>query len=221
MSAKRKKESTMPTIKELLERIVEYNNLPKFQVERALSPIISFYIANMISKIKNGDEIKLITPEFPLKKENNQSKNIDYLLVNQSKKKLILVELKTDFRACKKDVLEHQSNYENVIHKLKENKAIYLVNDINDIYEKSKQKDKYEYLKDRANNIDREICSGEILYIVPKEIKAKIMNTILEDTSIVSFDELPSDLNGADENYKLLFEALQKLNSKKPKQKRK
>mgnify|MGYP001447775819 FL=1 len=86
----------MPTIKELLERIVEYNNLPKFQVERALSPIISFYIANMISKIKNGDEIKLITPEFPLKKENNQSKNIDYLLVNQSKKKLILVELKTD-----------------------------------------------------------------------------------------------------------------------------
>jgi hypothetical protein len=37
----------------------------------------------------------------------------------------------------------------------------------------------------------------------------------------VSFDELPSDLNGADENYKLLFEALQKLNSKKPKQKRK
>ncbi len=76
-------------------------------------------------------------------------------------------------------------------------------------------------MKDRANNIDREICSGEILYIVPKEIKAKIMNTILEDTSIVSFDELPSDLNGADENYKLLFEALQKLNSKKPKQKRK
>lgn len=202
----------MLTIKGLLERIVEYNDLPKFQVERALSPIISFYIADMISKIKSGDEIDLIVPEFPLKKENNQSTNIDYLMVNKSKNRLILVELKTNFRANEKDVLEHQSNYEYVLHKLKENKALDLIKDIVKINEKTKEKDKYKYLIEQTEKIDPEICSGEIIYIVPKRIKDKIMGEKLENTSIVSFAELPSSLNGDDENYKLLHYALQKLN---------
>lgn len=88
-------------VNDLMKHIIEGVNIPKVQVERALSPILSLYIESILTSYFNGNSeysgsYEMISPEFPLKKENNQSTNIDYLLINRSKKTLVFFELKTD-----------------------------------------------------------------------------------------------------------------------------
>jgi hypothetical protein len=86
-----------------MEFIMEGTKIPKVQVERAVSPILALFIADVLTayfKDNNPNDYLLVSQEFPLKKDNNnQSKNIDYLLVNSAKNQLVFVELKTDSRA--------------------------------------------------------------------------------------------------------------------------
>ncbi len=203
----------MLTIKALLKKIVEYNDLPKFQVERAISPMLSFYIEDILSKTYGSDKLELISPEYPLKNKNNQSTNIDYLLINKTKSSVLLVELKTNFRASTSSVLEHQKKYEAVLEKIASAKAGFLVEDIEKIISGTEEKEKYKYLIKRANKINKEICKGEIVYLVPKTVKDKILNDInkkileLKQTNILSFDEIPKTLPN-DVNYSELVKAL-------------
>ncbi|MBV5328998.1 MAG: hypothetical protein JZU65_15450 [Chlorobium sp.] len=197
----------MLTINKLLERIIEYNDLPKFQVERAISPILSFYIGRILSK--NNEELELVSPEYPLKNDNNQSTNIDYLIINKTKNCILLVELKTNFRASTKSVLEHQSKYEEIIEKIYKNTAAFLVEDIEKIYSGTNEKEKYHYLKEQAKRVNKDIRHGEIVYLVPKTIKSKIIHDRpeLKYTSLVAFDEIITSGHD-DEVYDELVKAL-------------
>jgi hypothetical protein len=65
-------------INELMRHIIDGVNIPKVQVERAVTPVLSLFIESILNKyFENNDEYsgeyKLISPEFPLKKDNNQS----------------------------------------------------------------------------------------------------------------------------------------------------
>lgn len=206
------------TIKDLLDKIIEYNDLPKFQVERALSPILSFYIEKIISIKSDNDDIELISPEFPLKKkENNQSNNIDYLLVDKTDESIILVELKTNKRASIKDVLEHQSNYEFFINRIESERAGFLFKELELILPKSNQEEKYEYLKEKAKNINKNINKGKIIYFVPDNIRDNIrednkkLQKNMRDTVVYGFSDLPDEI-GNDSTYKEIYESLLKLN---------
>lgn len=202
----------MITIDSLLERIIEYNDLPKFQVERALSPILSFYIDNVVALLVKSDSVKMIMPEFPLKEENNQSTNIDYLVIDESKSEIILVELKTNYRANISSVFEHQKKYELVVEKIRNEGASFLKEDVSEILKKSDQKEKYKYLLKYTDKIDSGIRNGRILYIVPEIIKTNPnIKKNLKYTSIFSFSDFPLEIN-SDENYKKVRKALLRLN---------
>jgi len=70
----------------LMTHIMEATMIPKVQVERVVGPILSMFIGDVLTATLRDDsrlsgDIKLIAPEFPLKKEGNrQSTNIDWLM---------------------------------------------------------------------------------------------------------------------------------------------
>lgn len=84
----------------LMERIVESHQIPKVQVERVVSPILSMFVADALTKkFANNDSLRgkyeLVCMEFPLKKpENSQSTNIDFLLVNTTTLSIVFLEIK-------------------------------------------------------------------------------------------------------------------------------
>ena len=87
-------------IEEYLHTLFVYNQVPKLQIERAISPLLSIYIEELVKQhLKNTSSpaynLELIAPEFPLKKKNNQSTNIDWLLIDKNNLVLYLIELKT------------------------------------------------------------------------------------------------------------------------------
>ncbi|WP_288841770.1 hypothetical protein [uncultured Deefgea sp.] len=205
----------MLTIKKLLEVIVEYNDLPKFQVERAISTILTFYIEQILSD--DGNELELISPEYPLRKENNQSTNVDYLLINKTKESIVLVEFKTNYREKTKSVLSHQNVYETIVEKIKGETASFLIDDVRTIRKKSTEKDKYTYLLKKAERINGSVREAEIIYLVPRAIKSKINEAIknkrqkeLVSTRIIAFDEICAS-NDNNDVYNELINALRML----------
>src|SRR4051794_2891225 len=85
----------------LMDQILESAMIPKVQVERAVGPLLSIFLAPVLSATLRADpalsgELTLLCPEFPLKKDGvNQSTNIDWLLLNPARRQLLFVELKT------------------------------------------------------------------------------------------------------------------------------
>ena len=66
------------SIEEYLSKLEEYNKIPKIQIERAISPFLSIFIEELIREFLKNDislsgDVEMILPEFPLKKENDQS----------------------------------------------------------------------------------------------------------------------------------------------------
>lgn len=86
--------------KALLEHIVEKGRrTPKSQVERAIGPILGFFLDQAISDLLNTKVITLAA-EFPLKKKgSNLSTNVDWLMYDTVNNELLLVELKTDMES--------------------------------------------------------------------------------------------------------------------------
>ena len=85
----------------LMAHIMEATMISKAQVERAVGPILSLFLPQVLTATFQEDpelsgEIVMICPEFPLKKTHNrQSTNIDWLMFNKSRKMLLFFELKT------------------------------------------------------------------------------------------------------------------------------
>lgn len=90
--------------KALLEHIVEKGRrTPKSQVERAIGPILGFFLDKAISDLLNSEVITLAA-EFPLKKKgSNLSTNVDWLMYDTKNNELLLVELKTDLESFRGD----------------------------------------------------------------------------------------------------------------------
>src|SRR5438309_2135022 len=84
-----------------MDHILEGAMIPKVQIERVVGPILSMFLADVLTETLRDDpvlsgQLTLIGPEFPLKKSvGNDSTNVDWLLLNQSRSQLLLVELKT------------------------------------------------------------------------------------------------------------------------------
>lgn len=186
-------------VKEMMDYIVEGSKIPKVQVERAVSPIIGLFIGSILTELFKSDdkysgEYELISPEFPLKKANNLSTNIDYLLINREKKLLVFLELKTDGFSFEKD---QANNYIEYKHKVHENKALVLYEELLAIKEASLKKYKYQYIVEKCSNyVDIMKQSNEliIIYLVPASTKEKVKE-IDEIFEVITFSELPSKIN--------------------------
>ena len=143
--------------------VKEGTQIPKAQVERYVSPILSIFLEDIL-KSKFGNEYVMIAPEFPIRigtlkdNESNQSVNIDFLLYNKTQNKFTFVELKTDSKSFKSSQLEIYNKLEEICHD--ETRGVFgklLHEDLVGILEKTKLKNKYEHLIKRWNKDGMEI----------------------------------------------------------------
>jgi hypothetical protein len=192
-------------VNDLMKHIIDGVNIPKVQVERAISPILSFYIESILtsyfhSHSEYSGSYELISPEFPLKKENNQSTNIDYLLINNSKKILVLFELKTDSGSFDTEQTERYVEYK---ERIRESSASIIRMDLDEISNASSKSSKYDYIIsqfDSAVKSAKDVKNTLILYLVPNTIKDAIEEKGKADF-VLGFNDLPESIEHKYSNY--------------------
>jgi len=180
-------------IDELMRHILEGTKIPKVQVERAIGTILGFFIESILDKYfanhpDYSGKFEMISPEFPLKKGNNQSTNIDFLLVNNLKKVLVLFELKTDLGSIGKEQLETYMNYKNLISKFSASKIRDELIQIS----KASHGTKYETIISSFNKAipyPNEIKNSIIVYLVPNVNSS--FNDDYKPNFALSFYDLP------------------------------
>jgi len=189
---------------------LEYlNTVPKFQLERAVSPLLGIFIEEIINNKYAANVIASI-PEFPLKKiKNFQSTNIDWLLIDKINNTLYCVELKTDSHSFRDTQLKKYIQIQEIV---KTNGAAFLFEQLNLIAPKSNRKDKYsgllKFIDDNSYNFSV-YKNFEIIYLVPDDSK-------LDDRRIkrLNFSQLPKDISIFNEEWQQLRKLLIKLGKK-------
>lgn len=170
----------------LLSELTHLNKVPKFQLERAVSPLLGIFILDIINNAYNSN-CSISIPEFPLKKSvGNQSSNVDWLLIDKKLEKIFLVELKTD----KFSFDERQLNVYLKIKNDLPDSVNLLFSNIAKIKEFSNRPDKYQellnYLEDDMGFINS-IHNLEIVYIIPSSIEKYLQ----DDIQRITFQNLP------------------------------
>ena len=171
-------------IETLMDSIMETTMIPKAQTEWGVEPILSIFIADVLTETLREDpdlsgSIYMICPEFPLrKKDNNQSTNIDWLMVNPERSQLLFVELKTAdtsdnsnqseiYRAIQKEVMNRKT-------------GSFLIEDLKQIKDASNESGKYQFiLENKVLPYQNEIAAChevKILYLVPVSMKNKVQS---------------------------------------------
>ena len=184
---------------DLAARIIQYARIPKLQVERIVGPILTIFLEEIINQlldfsIDGPDAIRLIAPEWPIKKErNHQSTNIDWLMIQPGKRRLFLVELKTDTGSSNPRQLKI---YQRVTKLIRQDSARYLLTNAERIRDKSKHKWKYNVLLKCAEPYREQlnqIREAKIIYIVPSRMKKDLKEAGIR---VYGLNELPHELRG-------------------------
>lgn len=184
-------------VDELLKHILEGVKIPKVQVERAINPILSLFIESFLEKYFENSayagKYKLISPEFPLKKDNNQSTNIDFLLINTSKKILVFFELKTDSASLDHEQIER---YLETKAKISASSCKLLKDDLEKI-DKASKGQKYQFIISKFDTVMdncNEISNSIIVYLVPSAIVDKTKKHKGIDF-VMSYNDLPENID--------------------------
>ncbi|HEY0181061.1 MAG TPA: hypothetical protein VGC30_15705 [Dokdonella sp.] len=84
----------------LLQHLLEQGEyVPKYQLERAIGPILGLFVEDFLSAVLLGHDVVVLAAEFPLKNRAEnvyRSTNVDWLAYDRIACELILLELKTD-----------------------------------------------------------------------------------------------------------------------------
>lgn len=192
----------------LMEHVMQGIMIPKMQVERAVGPIIGFFLADALSISLNQDVV-MLCPEFPIRKNDvNQSTNIDWLMYSRHTQELLLVELKTTDTTFRSDQADIYRNLQKAI--AARSSAAFLVDDVHKISDASQERGKYQnVLKLLAHKLKNEQDASEdslrqaldrcksarVIYLAPEACKRT--DWPVEDTSWtwMSFKDLPVSLN--------------------------
>ena len=205
-----------PFLEYLLENINDSRNIPKAQVERAISPFLDIFIEEIISSALKHDEecsgnIIKICPEFPLKKsgDTKQSTNIDWLMCNPEKKQILLVELKTSDSSVESS-FKRRSNqdksqydiYQSVKDRIITYGGVFLIDELDEIRDSSSRREKLKYnhiieVVNKYADLISSCFSAEIVYIVPKTSVNKAMNYVEKG---MTFSDIPREVPGRYEN---------------------
>lgn len=183
-------------LEDYFSKLFEYHKTPKIQIERAISPLLTMFIKELIGEyLKNNylsvGEIGVDIPEFPLKKKiNKQSNNIDWMMVNKQLSWMIFVELKTSASSFNRNQL---TNYKQLQSKIHSCSAQFLFTDIDLIKTRSSEKNKYEFILKAVSKSRKEIemiRNSMLIYIVPSSLKKA-----LKDERVILFSEFPEEIN--------------------------
>lgn len=168
-------------IETLMDYIMEATMIPKSQIERAVGPILSMFLAVVLTETVREDQnlsgsLVMVSPEFPLKKKDNwQSTNIDWLMYNTGRKQLLFVELKTSDTSFNDD----QNMTYHLTQKAILNKGgAFLIEDLEQMRDRSSEKGKYQYiLETKVLPLKHEISTchdAKLIYLIPKSAEHKI-----------------------------------------------
>lgn len=201
----------------LMDRILESHQIPKVQVERVVSPVLSLFIADVLTKTFENHEAlrgkyELVCMEFPLKKpENSQSTNIDFLLVNQTTSSTVFLEIKTDSESLDRIQLEI---YTKLKEEVKEFGGGFLLRNLNEIANHSARGSKYSFLQKMIEPHKKTIVGSsdlQIIYLVPHDLKLKLIAENRID-AVLAFTDLPAQIDGElKEEWSIIRESLVKM----------
>ena len=196
-------------IEDIFKLLTKWYRYPKYQLERRLDIFFSIYLTEILKAKDIYIELDDIFPEYPLKKENNQSTNADYAIFEnkESEIKLYLIELKTDMNS----IFEPQIEYYKEFKKKKLNEVLEKVIQIQES-KNCKQWYKYDklledieskyhfvtcsYKPERKRkkwiiNENKLLVTGnvEIVYIVPNSSQDKLLKNE-NGFKVIHFDEI-------------------------------
>lgn len=187
-------------IEALMEYIMEATMIPKSQIERAVGPILSMFLEDVLTETFQENQnlsgsLLMVCPEFPLKKTDDRlSTNIDWLMINKGRKQLLFVELKTSDTSFKD---RQNLIYHNIQEAILKNGGAFLIEDLEQIRDRSSEYGKYQYIlekkilpfKDEISNCH----DAKIIYLVPKSIEHKVKGRA---DSILTFGMLSKSIPG-------------------------
>lgn len=206
-------------LRQLMKRIVESHQIPKVQVERVVTPILSLFIADILTKKFETNELlkgkyEFVSMEFPIKKEDNYgSINVDFLLFNTTTLSMVFLEIKTDSKSW--DGFQFEK-YLIVRDEVKKYGSGFLLRNLDLIERRSSRSDKYKILQKSISSFEDLMVKSvdlKLLYLGPKKLKSKLINDGRLDF-VMTFSELPDKIDGdLKEEWLIVREALIKLDS--------
>ena len=213
-------------IRQLMSHILEGVRIPKLQVERAVGPVLGFFLEDVLTATLAEDEelsgrYRMLCPEFPLLKKsasNLQSTNIDWLLYNETRQELLFLELKTASTSFSGD---QALTYLETKLKVLDQGAAFLSEDLDLIEQASLEHQKYAFIR----QLLAERLSGglpalaachslRVMYLVPAPMKESTPHLQRMDKAL-SFSELKEEIDSpfADE-WRVICQALKQLDDK-------
>lgn len=187
-------------VKTLMDHIMEATMIPKAQIERAVGPILSMFLADVLTETLQTDphlsgRIEMICPEFPLKKTHNrQSTNMDWLMYNATRDMLLFVELKTADTSV--------NDAQNAIYRerqraVREQGGGFLLADLETLRDASSESGKYQYLLDQRVAPFRDqinACkNARLVYLVPESTRHNVEGYA---DKVLSFGDLSATITG-------------------------
>ena len=194
---------------EIFKLLKKWYKYPKYQLERRIDIFFTLYLPEILKKEGINVELDDIFPEFPLKKENNQSTNADYAVFEnkENEVKLYLIELKTEMNSISDSQIKY---YKNVQGK----KLTEVLEKIIQIQESKNCKQWYKYdklledIENRYNFITSNFQSEkkrkkwiknenkltvagnvEIIYLVPNDSQDKLLKEANE-FKVIYFEDI-------------------------------
>jgi hypothetical protein len=176
-------------INQLFDRLDQWKKFPTYQLERRVDIFFALYLP-LILKAELNFNADTILPEFPVrvgdmegKEDTNRSNRIDYVAVDQTQHKVLLIELKTDQKSLRKEQLDYlefanKSGIEKLMLGFKQ------------IKENSKATNKYSVFEKELNDLQWNISeiassySTEIVFIAPKK------DGLLKDYEVITFEKI-------------------------------
>lgn len=189
---------------ELVSHLIEEGqSTPKLQLERAIGPLLGFFIEEVVSVIQDGRTIIKLMPEFPLRKGDSfQSTNIDWLLYDKDKNEIIFLELKTSRSSFSSEQMETYNQF--ITEEGTPSPWTTLYENFNSIAEraaKTYRNEKYARAKDAIDR-QKERCGNNIsharvklIYLCPFGSAASAEEISAPQASFVTFKELSNKLS--------------------------
>ncbi|PWB53904.1 MAG: hypothetical protein C3F13_08340 [Anaerolineales bacterium] len=187
-------------VETLMDHIMEAAMIPKAQIERAVGPILSMFLEDVLIETLKDDPdlsgpVAMICPEFPLKKSGNrQSTNIDWLMYNTVRRQLLFVELKTSDTSVDAD---QNAIYHNKQRAIRSEGGSFLIEDLEQLKGASKEYGKYQYILEKVSQYKDKIseCHDvKIIYLVPKCVECNVQG---HADKVLTFGMLSNTITGS------------------------
>lgn len=200
--------SEAPFFAALMQHLMQGTMIPKVQVERSIGPIIGFFLADALATKLHSDVV-MLCPEFPIQKaDNNQSTNIDWLMLDLDKQELLLVELKTTDTTFRPEQAAIYLDLQSKIARVES--AEFLLDDLDAIGAASQERGKYQNVRNLlaqgfGSSDDAQLrealdhCKrAKVIYLAPQVSKPVDWPTGEAGWTWMSFSDLPEALEAHD-----------------------